>query len=579
MSDRRATTIPNRWLYCPRTSKNIIANQFLAFKTPLGSQFNNVVPEYNRFTVPMVFECVKTLKRKISLWIDLTNTSRFYEKKDVEKHGCQYKKIKLRGHKETPSEDQTQLFIDIVRANINANPDNLIGVHCTHGFNRTGFLIIAYLVLENNCGLLAAIQEFSRNRPPGIYKQDYLEELFRRYDEIEDVITAPPRPDWCMDEDGEDDVVEEEAVDNDNGHRPKQTHIKYMKKEFIPKVNGVTFVEEPDVVQLVQSKVKTFCKWNNYDFPGLQPVSMDVENIKLLSQIPYRVSWKADGVRYMMLIDGDDKVYLLDRDNCVFKANNLHFFHRKTNEPLKDTLLDGEMVVDNEKGVTKVRYLCYDIIRFDNINVGKANFYPTREQCIDCEIVKPRDRAIESGRIDKDNEPFRVGLKHFWDVTMAKDLLGEKFAKTLKHEPDGLIFQPSEKPYAFGACQNVLKWKPSEMNSIDFKLRVVKEDRVGMISKWKGELLVGHDVIYAEIKVSSAIKKLNGKIIECKYENNKWVFMRERTDKSFPNSFETAEAVLKSIKYPVTKEKLLKFIDSNCVCVDSYEPKAKYSRH
>lgn len=37
------------------------------------------------------------------------------------------------------------------------------------------------------------------------------------------------------------------------------------------------------------------------------------------------------------------------------------------------------------------------------------------------------------------------------------------------------------------------------------------------------------------------MKELDGKIIECKYEKNAWVFMRERTDKSFPNSYTTAQ--------------------------------------
>lgn len=32
-------------------------------------------------------------------------------------------------------------------------------------------------------------------------------------------------------------------------------------------------------------------------FPGAQPVSMDKQNIKLLEQKPYKVSWKADGTR------------------------------------------------------------------------------------------------------------------------------------------------------------------------------------------------------------------------------------------------------------------------------------------
>lgn len=48
------------------------------------------------------------------------------------------------------------------------------------------------------------------------------------------------------------------------------------------------------------------------------------------------------------------------------------------------------------------------------------------------------------GRIDKLKEPFSIRLKQFWDLTQSASLLGEKFAKSLLHEPDGLIFQPSK---------------------------------------------------------------------------------------------------------------------------------------
>lgn len=50
---------------------------------------------------------------------------------------------------------------------------------------------------------------------------------------------------------------------------------------------------------------------------------------------------------------------------------------------------------------------------------------------------------MKRGIIDKNREPFSVRLKDFWDVTQARALLGPKFASTLCHEPDGLIFQPS----------------------------------------------------------------------------------------------------------------------------------------
>ena len=32
-------------------------------------------------------------------------------------------------------------------------------------------------------------------------------------------------------------------------------------------------------------------------FPGCQPVSMDRENLQYLADMPYKVSWKADGTR------------------------------------------------------------------------------------------------------------------------------------------------------------------------------------------------------------------------------------------------------------------------------------------
>ena len=35
-------------------------------------------------------------------------------------------------------------------------------------------------------------------------------------------------------------------------------------------------------------------------FAGSQPVSMDVQNIGLLNEKPYRVSWKADGTRFVV---------------------------------------------------------------------------------------------------------------------------------------------------------------------------------------------------------------------------------------------------------------------------------------
>ena len=71
------------------------------------------------------------------------------------------------------------------------------------------------------------------------------------------------------------------------------------------------------------------------------------------------------------------------------------------------------------------------------------------------------------------------------------------------------------------------------------------------------------DTPFSQMKVKGELKNMNNKIIECKWEDNQWVFMRERTDKSFPNGYKTAMGVIQSIREPVTTEILLHFID-NC---------------
>lgn len=137
------------------------------------------------------------MQAKLGLWIDLTNTNRFYNRKEVENRDCQYTKLQCRGHGEAPSPEQTQSFIEIVDAFMTEHPLEIIGVHCTHGFNRTGFLIVAFMVEKMDCSVEAALMAFAQARPPGIYKGDYIKELFRRYEDEDEAVPPPERPDWC----------------------------------------------------------------------------------------------------------------------------------------------------------------------------------------------------------------------------------------------------------------------------------------------------------------------------------------------------------------------------------------------
>ncbi|XP_005080892.1 mRNA-capping enzyme isoform X1 [Mesocricetus auratus] len=558
--------IPPRWLNCPRRGQPV-AGRFLPLKTMLGPRYDSQVAEENRFHPSMLSNYLKSLKVKMSLLVDLTNTSRFYDRSDIEKEGIKYIKLQCKGHGECPTTENTETFIRLCERFNERSPPELIGVHCTHGFNRTGFLICAFLVEKMDWSIEAAVATFAQARPPGIYKGDYLKELFRRYGDIEEAPPPPVLPDWCFEDDDEEDEEEDGKKDSEPGssasfgkRRKERLKLGAIFLEGIT-VKGVTQVTTQPKLGEVQQKCHQFCGWEGSGFPGAQPVSMDKQNIRLLEQKPYKVSWKADGTRYMMLIDGTNEVFMIDRDNSVFHVSNLEFpFRKDLRMHLSNTLLDGEMIIDKVNGQAVPRYLIYDIIKFNAQPVGDCDFN-IRLQCIEREIISPRHEKMKTGLIDKTQEPFSVRPKQFFDISISRKLLEGNFAKEVSHEMDGLIFQPIGK-YKPGRCDDILKWKPPSLNSVDFRLKITRMGGEGLLPQNVGLLYVGgYERPFAQIKVTKELKQYDNKIIECKFENNSWVFMRQRIDKSFPNAYNTAMAVCNSISNPVTKEMLFEFID------------------
>ena len=102
--------IPPRWLNCPRRGQPV-AGRFLPLKTMLGPRYDSQVAEENRFHPSMLSNYLKSLKVKMSLLVDLTNTSRFYDRNDIEKEGIKYIKLQCKGHGECPTTENTETFI------------------------------------------------------------------------------------------------------------------------------------------------------------------------------------------------------------------------------------------------------------------------------------------------------------------------------------------------------------------------------------------------------------------------------------------------------------------------------------
>ena len=124
--------------------------------------------------------------------VDISHESPVYHYQGLEDAGVEYHKFPTVS-KEKPRAEEVDHFIALVdrlrqSPNLGLNiplgeskPRPTIGVHCHYGFNRTGFLIVCYLVERAGYKLQNAIDEFAEKRPPGIKHDHFVNELYVRY--------------------------------------------------------------------------------------------------------------------------------------------------------------------------------------------------------------------------------------------------------------------------------------------------------------------------------------------------------------------------------------------------------------
>uniref|UniRef100_A0A1I7XLM0 mRNA_cap_enzyme domain-containing protein n=1 Tax=Heterorhabditis bacteriophora TaxID=37862 RepID=A0A1I7XLM0_HETBA len=361
----------------------------------------------------------------------------------------------LAGHKASPTLEETDQFVRLVQ----------------------GFV--------TDWAVDAAVLQFAKQRPCGIYKQDYLADLFERYGDPDDCIEAPARPSWEFGEsagyvDNASTSTEESSLTH-NGNEQENDSGKPAGKQFMDGlVKGVSLVTDQSKKKMLQGKIKELCGARRDGFPGLQPVSLekspDNDNLQFLSQRPYMVSWKADGMRYMIYICDENEIYAFDRDNEVFRIVGISFPHRKHPRHIVNTLVDAEMIIEHD------------------IHVGKENF-DIRFRCIKDELIAPRTEAMKVN-------------SHLVCISVVID---EKCSESVTLSR---FF-----PYTPGRCDIVLKWKPPSHNSIDFKLQIRRVVKEGELPQHIGYLYVQHlNEPLATMKATKKLLPYDNKIIECTFE-------------------------------------------------------------
>ncbi|ESW34402.1 hypothetical protein PHAVU_001G149600 [Phaseolus vulgaris] len=572
--------LPDGWLDCPAHGQEL--GRIIPSKVPLGKSFNNYIPR-ETYTPKQAIHQQRVLGRELGLVIDLTNTTRYYPLSDWTKEGIGHVKIRCKGRDAVPDDESVKQFCDEVQdfCSQRTNEKKYILVHCTHGHNRTGYMIVHFLVRTESISVTEAINKFALARHPGIYKQDYIDALYMFYHEKkpEDLV-CPQTPEWKRTSDPDYGSTTVPAVEN-YGHIPAQENI--VRNEVLTNDDILGDPIPPNQLRAMQEVCYQLLKLGTggrgrSQFPGSHPVSLNRDNLQLLRQRYYYATWKADGTRYMMLITCDG-CYLIDR-KFIFQRINMRFPCRYSNGGTPErnhhyTLLDGEMIIDKDPHTHKQerRYLIYDLMAINKVSLTELPFYE-RWKLLEKEVIEPRNMEREGLSKNTnpyyryDLEPFSVRRKGFWLLSTVSKLL-HKFIPQLSHSSDGLVFQGWDDPYVPRTHEGLLKWKYPEMNSVDFLYEVGAGDRPMLFLFERGrKKLMEENVIF---KDASDISSYSGKIIECYWDSGErhWVCMRTRIDKATPNDINTYRKVMRSIKDNITEEVLLNEINE-IICLPLY---------
>ncbi|KAI8376276.1 mRNA capping enzyme, catalytic domain-containing protein [Radiomyces spectabilis] len=356
-------------------------------------------------------------------------------------------------------------------------------------------------------------------------------------------------------------------------------HTVTSERSSLPETIGKRV--DPDYSKTLHNKVKSIFGIHHDGFPGSQPVTFDAKHLRDLEREDYFVCEKNDGERYLLFFVHSPKgpaAFLFDRNRIWYYVPNLVFPLRgREKEYLKDTLMDGELVMDKDNDQTSWRFLVFDLMAINAVPVTQRSFN-TRLGMAQQEVIQPFNASLRH----VPRPPFTIELKKM-ERSYGLHLVFDQVAKS-KHESDGVIFTPVKHPYVSGTCEKLLKWKPPEHHTVDFRIsaRWSKEHKpiysLEVLSH--GVTYKFYDQFQPEPALASQWKSHlpDGRIAEFRYDPNwemtiieqgyapttrkgGWRFVRFRDDKGAANDESMVKNTMRSIRNGVSKEQLLAHMD------------------
>ena len=301
------------------------------------------------------------------------------------------------------------------------------------------------------------------------------------------------------------------SIENFESQKIDRTIIKKINKELEEYIyNFLTIIHNTKIIipktkfnSILSDYYKLTGQTKKKVFMGPQPVTLNFNSLDKNSFgsiiYDYAVTEKADGLRHLMYIGKDKRGYLINSkmDNIV--DTGIEF-------PVKgEWLLDGEYIQKNKNNEDVCLYMIFDVYWAED-TPKEAHKYPFIDDGISRnELLDKFKEYIKKSKVKEEHyKTFRIEFKTYeFGVSRKSDINDNKLLqKTIfirsknildraskggyEYNIDGLIYLPVNLPiksnkdmkpsnFINGTWDYNYKWKPPEENTIDFKVKIVKE--------------------------------------------------------------------------------------------------------
>uniref|UniRef100_A0AAT9UPT5 DSP DUSP11 n=1 Tax=Condorpox virus TaxID=3049970 RepID=A0AAT9UPT5_9POXV len=175
-------TLPDKWLNYVPIGDVIKNTRFIAFKVPLNKKYDKAIKDpMDKFYVDDLLNRLRDSGKELGMIIDLSYSFKYYNP-ELLPSNIRHVKIMLKGRGQIPTiDDMNRFSLEVNRfLEVNRSNNKLIGVHCTHGLNRTGYMICRYMIEVYGINPIAAIEMFSDARKHKIERPSYILDLMER---------------------------------------------------------------------------------------------------------------------------------------------------------------------------------------------------------------------------------------------------------------------------------------------------------------------------------------------------------------------------------------------------------------